>query len=122
MEESEITLDEALKLSTEELHLAIGDSLARTMSGAIPSGPKQKRSISSAWMAGMKEALCEKICPNENIRMLFVDNVGERELAAAIIDLISSVVIGISPVLVSCLLVRQGLIHLCKERWPSNNN
>ena len=118
MKGTEITLDQALALSTEELELALGDELARQMLGATPPGPKQKKAVAAAWLASMRVTLREKICPNENLKQLFVENVEIRHLATAVFDLISGLVTGVSPVLVSALLVRQGLKLLCEDYWP----
>lgn len=106
-----------LNMETNNLYLLIGNDLFG--SAAFPPNPKKLVSIAEKWMKDKREVLANEICNNKTIITLKSkeDNIENRiMLVTAISDLIASIFIGVSPITVSVLLVKEGLDNICKEK------
>jgi len=106
-----------LEKEIEQLYIDLGRQILSSDYHAFPF-PKQ-RYITKAknWLAENKVHLKQKICKNEYVKLHMNSNKIEDRviLISAIIDLISSMCIGISPVTVAVLLVKEGINSLCSK-------
>lgn len=110
--------EELLRSSEDELYLALGRQLYGTP--AFPPQSSHLRQMAKQWLAANHEALRQAVCGSKRCKDLAAQDLKTHEqvvLATAIADLISHVTLGVAPVTVAVLLVRQGVHHLCKETW-----
>lgn len=87
--------------------------------GEAPASPiSRSEAIKRAkqWFSERIGIIGKAICTDSNIRLL-VENNDTNNLILAVSDLIVSICIGVSPITVSYLLVKQGLKSLCGSRW-----
>ena len=76
------------------------------------------KGVARDWLGGKREEIAERVCPNDLVRTLWSrdQKVQDRvTLALAVADLIAGLVIGMSPITVSVLLVKEGLRILCEQ-------
>lgn len=111
-----------LSSSTRDLYLSIGqDLVGRTL---FPVGDNNLIALAKNWLALKQDSLSSLICKDERIISIFKeDNTTKRRVALviAICDLISSLVLNVSPWTVSALLVNEGLNVLCKNYWDKDD-
>lgn len=107
---------ELLNADVDSLYAELGEELT---SPSIMPRPLQKLVVTSKeWLAKNREAFRNVICGNEEIvKYLNKDSSTETKvhLVTAVLDLIASICIGVSPVTVSVLLVREGIEKLCAQ-------
>lgn len=83
---------------------------------AFPPSSRELISIANKYINKNWSILKIKICDNKKIKdSLDKDNFNTITVISTIADLISSIVIGISPYLVAVIVYKYGLDKLCKE-------
>lgn len=115
-----MTDEELLKASmskeVDELYLELGKQLASSAQRVIPLPPFRYIQVAKQWLSDHKREIKERVCADSSIKALLSNNrIGDRlVVAAAVCDLISSITVGLSPVTVAVLLVKEGLRTLCE--------
>jgi len=84
---------------------------------------KELIDLARSWLKRNKQKILELICEDEKIIKLYkplMDNTTKVQLVVAIFDLISGVLIGVSPLVVSTLLVKYGIENFCQEGYEGH--
>jgi hypothetical protein len=107
-----------IDLDIEEILATIGEFL----NGRGATSPSRESLIDAAmnWLRRRQDALCDIICKDETVyNIVNSDNSASRrlELITRIGDIIATKTIGVPVVLVSVLLVKEGLRTTCKKYW-----
>jgi hypothetical protein len=108
-------LEESLKLDIDELYVALGREAVADSAPALPFRDSKYIDVAKNWFDQNRQRLASAICDAPTIIALRENQRAESQLylASAILDLIASVVVGVSPVTVSALLAKEGLERLC---------
>lgn len=114
-----LSLEDLRALNENELLELLGKALSHRQ--AMPLTPKQLRMIAERWLKGNKELIEKKICLSEKIYSLVKSQTDSKELIIAVCDLIISLQFGVSPLLVSILLVKGGINKICENYWSARN-
>jgi hypothetical protein len=107
---------ELLKSDIADLYIKIGCELQGYTVFPVPQ--EQLRRIAREWLKKKRHKIANYVCSNETIILLASNTTKKQDkinLILALADLISSLVVGVSPVTVSVLLVREGIKTLCKD-------
>lgn len=104
-----------LEKDFDELYVDIGRELYG--SAAFPPPLNQLRQVARVWLQKKRTEIAKVVCLNETIRMLISNQATTDRivLVTAVSDLIVSIVIGVSPITVGVLLVKEGLKTLCED-------
>ena len=106
-------IESQLSLDTDLLLRMLGSSQSI---GATPGTSRDGKVI----LENAKRTLRDRICVNENVRKTHDLSADSRvQLVAAILDCIAGVVVGVSPITVAVLLVKEGVSNLCKDLWKN---
>jgi len=110
-----IELERKLADSREQLILDLGQTLTK---GAIGADARRK---GLEIYENLKDKLQASICTSQEIRALHEAMGDGREvlLIAALADLVSGLVVGVSPVTFAVLLVKDGLALYCRKLWEN---
>lgn len=103
-----------LSLNEEELFQQIGTEFSS--SDAFPPSKQDLIKVGKRWWTHNKERLVTSLCSSEVIKTTF-DSGDELALASAILDLISGLITGVSPITVAVLVMKLGLEKICKQQW-----
>lgn len=108
-------ISDLLKLDDESLYEKIG----RELLGKQAFGLSSKQCINAGikYMGEKQEMLAEIICYNEKIKCLFKNNNGLKDIIIVVAETIADNIIGMPVLSVSTLIVKRGLITLCKRHW-----
>ena len=109
---------ELIELSEDELFGILGlEFIEENESNILPD--KRIKAYAKTWYHRNKILIQDKICQNPQIIKLISFEKGELkvELFAAIIDLIVSMKIGVSPATLSAIILKQGLNNFCIKYW-----
>ncbi|WP_375207701.1 hypothetical protein [Hyphococcus sp.] len=113
-----------LTLREIESQLALDSELLFRMLGAqqgVGSSRGTNRDGKDVY-ENIKRSLRVRICTNRRVQTLCGDSATEKTtLVAAVLDCISGPIIGISPITVSVLLVKEGLNNLCADQWSDES-
>jgi hypothetical protein len=109
-----------LTLSEQELLARLGKELAADELHAIPLSTEELIERAHVWVDAKTNILRATICPNSTVRSYFVESENWK-LFTAIIDLVASIAVGVSPVTLSALLIKRGLKNLCQSEWTQDN-
>lgn len=111
-----------MKLSLDELYIQIGAEYIGL--GAMPRSLKDLAQIGKLWLESKKSELIEILCNNEQLNSLLKSEPKRLKdrivLVAAVADLLSSIITGVSPITVSVLLIKAGLEDLCENTHKSS--
>lgn len=111
------SLDELIGLEEEELLQKLGQELSHYQ--ALPFTPKQLVLIAKNWLRGNSQKISEKICTSEKIYKLANSENVRKQLILAVCDLLLSLELPVSPLLVATLIVKGSLNEICKTYWTS---
>lgn len=104
------------ELNIDGLLLEIGSDLDRK--SILPRKPSEIIEIADIWFKKKRNQFATIVCGNEKIKRL-QDSSNEVNqnvfLAAAVADLISGAITGVSPITVAVLIVKKGLDSICKD-------
>jgi hypothetical protein len=105
-----------LETDLDELYSALGKEVAGP---GMTRGTRNLRKLGREWLKAKREQLSAAVCHDPKVRALCEDGKkgGRIILVAAVTDLVASLVVGVSPVTVAVLLVREGLTSLCEGTW-----
>lgn len=108
-------IEKALQLDIEQLYEQIGLDLSSDL-GLGEADPKSNRQRGRRWLNKNKELLRKQVCGSQVVRLVSKQDRqwDQMLLTAAVADLIMSLSLGISPVTVAALLVKEGLVQLCE--------
>ena len=106
-----------LSLKEEEIFEKIGIE-ASSVQGAFPPSKQELIAIGKRWWTYHKEQLTNSICDSEAVKKAY-NSSDELAVLAAVLDLISGIAIGISPITVAVLLVKLGIDKTCKNKWEN---
>jgi hypothetical protein len=111
LEDDQDRLRQLLALDEDELLVDLADMIAL---GVGPLDPSRKRSIGRAWLEAQTDRLREAICNDPRVQAVRNDEHADVvDLAAAVTDLVATIVGGVPAAVVSVILVRRGLDRLC---------
>lgn len=112
-----VEIKKLLKLDKNELYARLGHELIGPNN--ILTNIKENEKLGESWFIRNKEKLKSKVCNNQVVLSAFKlkQNQTELQIALAILDLISNLIIGVSPVTVAVLIVKEGLNSFCKKEW-----
>lgn len=103
-------------LSADELFFELGGSLIGRQAAPVPED--EQRSTGRRWFEAKRELLQSIICNSEKVRRQHERLAAEgTTVIAAIADLVSGVCVGVSPFVVSALVVKHGLDSFCARFW-----
>ena len=102
-------------MTETDLLREIGCQLEAREARLLPRPPGELVQFAREWFESKKSELAEVVCDSDAVRGL-PDSEQEHVIAAAIADVIASLVVGVSPVMVAYLIMRYGLSRLCAER------
>ena len=106
----------------ENLLYRLGSQIVSEGKGAFPFNRKQLIDAGRKWLLENRELLEKTICSNRNIQDYFLQDKIKKsriELASVLADLLSGVCIGVSPVTVTLLVLKQGVKELCQDKENS---
>ena len=116
-------LSSELARPVEDLYFDLGHQIK---SGLSASPPTKKNVIlrGKRWFKTRLPYIADKICNDSMIVGLMAnDKTKDRILlTAAILDLLSSLSLPVSPVTVTVLLVKEGIETICGSKSPSTDN
>lgn len=112
---NEDEISKLLTLSEGELFTAIGADLKPFGFALDKRQDPDKEKDGRDWYQTHVKRLRASVCQNEKVQMLLSSKrtFGRVELVAAIIDLVGLVTTGVSPALVSVVIVKRGLAEFC---------
>ena len=104
-----------LNKSIEQLYIELGQQLLSPEYRAFPFPKERYMQRAREWLLENRERLRQIICDHDRVKSFMNSSRLEERvlLISAIVDLISSMCSGISPVTVAVLLVKEGLNSLC---------
>ena len=108
-------IEEVLTLSEDKLLEQLGKELFPFQ--AIPRTPQELQKIGQAWLYSNINIIKDKVCNSENVRSLVERQSDEQDLILVLADFISALSFGISPVVLSALLLKLGIKNLCSNLW-----
>jgi len=105
----------ALEKSCDDLYIDLGRDLFSSQKGALPLPIKRYKEAAKQWYIDNHAQLKKKICSDERVINYINDAKSKNRvlLGSAILDLISSIVTGVSPVTVTALIVNEGIESFC---------
>src|SRR5579864_1603209 len=109
-------IEQLLSMSVQDIYEALGQELESGLSLA-ESDPDSRRERGRRWFAKNREVLRQHLCETI-IAKLVVKQPHQWDrvlLVAALADLIITLKLGISPITVGALLVKEGLADLCQD-------
>ena len=116
MQNQENKIELLFELSKEDLYLSIGEQLQST--SIMPSPKYQLIKMAKNWIKSNKKEFAEILCKDKNIQSL-MDNshrlYDKILLVSAMSDLLTSTIIGVSPLTVCVLLFKEGIESLCED-------
>lgn len=118
MEDSRATIEQLLRMDIEGVWVLLGQDIQGI--AATPARKGQVVAAARSWLQRRRKAFSDTLCCNESIRKLAGAPEQKRDrvlLVSAVADLIASLAIGVSPITVAVLLVREGIFSLCEEYW-----
>ena len=105
-------LDDLLTKSEEDLFRLIGGELQDHL--AMPKLPRELVADGKKWFQSRTADLRALLCGNKHLRSL--DQPSElRDATLLVADVISAHFSGVSPLFVSCLVVKIGIRNICSE-------
>ena len=106
-----------LSADEDDLYVQLGRELQGTP--AFPPSRQQLRELARGWLGGKRKAIAAKVCSDDTVKRVATEDLSDQRVALvlAVADLISSLTLGVSPIIVSVLLVREGLTSLCADKW-----
>ena len=105
----------AEQMSENELWIQLGRELTQSDDHALPLDPRELIARAKAWFAANKKTLEDRIC---TVRMRTIADGGDNQvLIIAVGEVISACCVGVSPVTVTCLIIRKGLKKFCARHW-----
>lgn len=116
MQSQEDIISRLLEKDLDELYIDIGRELYG--SASFPPQLNQLGQVARVWLQAKRVEIARAVCPNKTIQMLISNRPTTQDqlvLVTAVADLIASLVIGVSPVTVAVLLVKEGLKTLCDD-------
>lgn len=112
---NEIEILNLLEQSEEELLSSLAKELIP--GNEFISNPKELVTMSIDWLNAQKNNISGLVCSNEKIQEIqeSISDDSKVELVTVIADLISGLLVNISPWTVSVIIVKNGLDWLCNE-------
>lgn len=112
-----------LSLSQDELLEEIGEELIRKRLRARLEPRKTETAMQRGqeWFEANIGHLERAVCFEPAVRRMVENPSDNQVLVAALLDLISSIVVGVSPVTVAVLLVKRGVHTLCRDSWDKTS-
>jgi hypothetical protein len=109
-------MQDAINTSADKLYEDIG----RSISVGIDLGevdPEELRERGIRWFAKRKKELQEKVCNGYIAEVVLQEGRSwdQTLLLAAVADLIASLVVGVSPITVAALILKEGLHQFCSN-------
>lgn len=108
--------NDKFNLDIEDLLLEIGTDISgKTL---LPKNPSELIKIADIWYKKTTTKIAPIVCNNERIKKIQDTKSDTNQnvlLAAAIADLITGVITGVSPITVAVLVIKKGLNSICKE-------
>jgi hypothetical protein len=102
----------------EDLFAEIGSQLVAANAGKYNA--KQLAEIGRRWLTSNYERIQIAVCTSPRVRSAYEQdssNPQNKELVAALADVIATLTLGVAPALVSLILIRKGITALCSSRW-----
>ena len=114
--ESSQIIEQQLEATLDELYAALGEEVSGP---GIAGSSKNNQLLGRKWLNKKRAQLSAILCNNSSLRSLCNDSKKETRviLVASVIDLIASLITGVSPTTVAVILVKEGLNTLCEEAW-----
>lgn len=115
-------LARALEADVTSLQIELGHQL-RGMAAA-PASLEELRQLAQRWMADKRQLLAAAVCTSARVSD-FLEMPEQRRnrlmLGLAVLDIVSGLITGVSPVVVTALIIREGLVALCDKTPPPDN-
>lgn len=116
-QETQDELRRILELNLDDLIREIGSDIARAKKHALPPSPTEAKRLTDNWWQDNVEVLRRAICGRESLKQISCHPTEIVQIAIEILDLISGLILSISPLKVCGLLVKRGLVSLCGDDW-----
>lgn len=118
--EQSALLDLALDASDETLLETLGEELTRGEIGVSPPGPEELKAKARRYLASLKTSATDRLCDPDFVKSVEeVDQSDQRLAVLMIMDVISSVVVGLPAVYISILIARSTLRAWCSGGSPT---
>jgi hypothetical protein len=110
-------INELLLLTEEELLLILGDDLFGTSTGMFKPPKEQKLLVAKKWLQENKNIIQSKICTSKTLKYYLFDTDKYDKIVtiSSILDLILSLEINVSPIVVSILIFKEGFKTFCSD-------
>jgi hypothetical protein len=108
-----------LALSEDELLAKIGIDVAGESLRLRPPSVQDLIQKGREWLIANMQMLQNQVCRDLELRRMVENPTDNQVLAIAVLDLITSYVVGVSPITVTALLIKRGLRNLCRECWKN---
>jgi hypothetical protein len=119
MEDIDMTNEEAIRqllaLDEEELYVEIGREFSAKQ--ALPLDPRELAERGKRLFSAQVKKLTSSICENSTIRSMAENNSEDAQIVVEIINLISSLILPVSPITLAALLVKRGVKKCCENYW-----
>lgn len=106
-----------LAASDDELFQLLGTELSGTQ--ALPLSPAELIERGRRWFSAQEDMLRATVCINPRVKALTLENRDDLALAAALADVLASLVLPVTPVTLAALIVRRGLKTFCELHWTA---
>ena len=117
----EYNIDEVSKSSLDELYQWLSQDLSQSTEGVLPVDPFESILFAKAWVNTKWNEIEDAICSNTKVYDFLSNESDEKTLIFEVSNIIIGYLTGISPIIVSAILVKRGLKMLCKSHWQTQN-
>lgn len=112
----------ALNADLSNLEIELGHQLRGT--AAAPASIDELRELAHRWLADKRQLLATVVCTSHRVRgfLDMPEQAGNRMmLGLAVLDVVAGVITGVSPIVVTAFIMREGLGALCgKAKAPDS--
>jgi len=108
-------IEKLLSLSETDILINIGREVDSGIY-AFPPTPKELIDKANSWWNYSKKTIIKEICFSEKVCEA-IRSEDKIVLYAAILDVLSGIISGVSPVTASALVIKKGIEKLCESYW-----
>ena len=113
-------LHSALKHDEIELIRSIGGDVIARERRAFPPPPHELLRIGEGWWDNNIVSIQRSICSSTNVHQICTQPTDNFKIALAVLDLVSGLKLGVSPINVAALITVRGLHGLCGDEWHAS--
>lgn len=110
-------IDELLALSNEEMYIHVSKELFPDETNIFPIKDSQHIAKGKLWVEKNYKKMMKELCEDESIKNLFSekDTMKKVEFTSALIDLLGGFYFGVSPALLSVIIISHGYFKICES-------